>query len=175
MKRRQIGAPPPRSLIAALGLATVVATTTGCGDSDCAVTMTVSDSVNEAVDYDSTGENLCSKSELSGLVILESYRDLGTGATTGTITGLQVNVQNPTLDNGTFPATVVVNSLSHPTGFQSDACTITVSNVEVEDWTVTDYVNYDATVVCSEALGSPGSSASIDLGPTTFRGHVLDE
>jgi hypothetical protein len=146
--------------------------TSGCGEPECSVATTLSGAIMGPAVIDGAGEDFCTAEKTSGLVIISFSQNVEIGSTA--VTDLQVNVQSAELVAGTFPATVVVGTVS--SSFTGDACTITIANVEREDWTVTDYVNFTGMVSCTAPLDQLlGGFGTLELGATQIQGHVLYE
>ena len=146
----------------------------GCGQPECSLNATVSGAIMGPAAFDSSGENLCSTERLSGLVIIDFYQDLN--ASSAGVTNIQVNVMSAELVEGTFPATVVVSDIQRSFSADGSVCSITISNLAVEDWTVTDYVNFTGDISCTESLTPiSGGLSTVELGPTQITGHVLYE
>lgn len=144
----------------------------GCGEPDCRVDMTLSGAIEGPARIEGSGEEFCAAEPMSGLVILSFSRVVGINDEG--VSDLQINVQSAKLVEGTFAATVVVGTAS--SSFVGDACSITLADFEREDWTVTDYLDFTAVLTCSAPLEQlQGGFSTLELGPTQIAGHLLYE
>ncbi|NVB41724.1 hypothetical protein G6O69_28075 [Pseudenhygromyxa sp. WMMC2535] len=157
--------------LASTGLALL----TGCGSPDCSVEMPLSGSIEGVVAYASRGDDFCQQTRFSadGIIALELYRELSVGFTG--VESLQVNLMASELSKGVFPALVSFPEGSRTFTTPGYDCTLTVTEFETENWTVTDFVVFTGVLQCPDPVPMVAGSAEVTLAPTLVEGRMLDE
>jgi hypothetical protein len=147
----------------------------GCDDPPtCGVQVTISGAINGEVPWDLSGAEYCGMAdastiadEASALVFVardgENYQEF------------IVIAESPVLGVANFPGQVLFVTPDNIWDSGPSACDVVITNYTHEDWSRTDFVEFEGVVDCPGPLVSAGGGENLTMTTMGIRGHVYDE